>query len=128
MVENNKEHLYKIKLGENIQVYEEDCFNKCNRTQCIEMYEKNRILNECIKCNQQENKCFKKSIIGGVCDSCNGEEKINCYDIHYFGCNRPDNINDFQGVKPYYIEIPDNHLNSPYEKKCVFCWILLDNI
>ena len=127
---NNSEILYKIKLNE-FKIYKEDCFDKCNHRECIKLYERIKILDKCLKCNNTKNKCFNKSIIGGTCDDCNIDEykdKLDCYDVQNFGCSNPDNLNLNKGVEPYYLQIPDNNLNSPYNKKCVFCWNILDNI
>jgi hypothetical protein len=123
--------LYKIKLEEETPVYIEDCYEKCNETECIKLYEKRKILNKCLECNSQKNKCYNKSIIGGVCNDCETEDikdKIDCYDIHNFGCPLIDDLESTKGVSPYYIEVPDNNVNSPYNKKCVFCWNILNNI
>ena len=131
MFNNNKKNLYKIGLNENIKIFEEDCFEKCDKTSCIKMLNQKKLLNDCLKCNNQKNKCFNKSIIGGNCDDCNikdGDDKLDCYNINNFGCPDPKNINYDVGVDPYYFEINDNNINSPYDKKCVFCWNILNNI
>jgi hypothetical protein len=134
MVNNNNKKLYKISLDKNIQIYRDDCFYKCNKEDCIKLDNKVKLMEKCMKCNLQDNKCFNKSIIGGNCDDCsikNIEDKIDCLSIENYGCVNPDNINDFKenkGIEPYYIEIPDSNVNSPYNKKCVFCWDIMDNI
>lgn len=131
MKNNNKEKLYKIMLNKNISINMEDCFQKCNRTDCIQMDNMKRVLDKCLKCNSMKNKCFNKSIIGGNCDDCDNvkyEDKIDCLNIQNFGCTDPYNLDNNNGTFPYYIEIPDNNLNSPFNKKCVFCWNILDNI
>jgi len=128
---NNEKKIYKISLSENIKLDTEDCFEKCDRKNCIKLNNRIDSLKKCLKCNLQDNKCFNRSIIEGNCDNCDGvkyEDKINCFDIHNYGCANPDNINSNNGVKPYYIEIDNKSVNSPYNKKCVFCWDLLDNI
>ena len=130
LLNDNHDKLYKFKLN-NFKIYEEDCFDKCNYRECVKLYEKNKILNECLKCNKTKNKCFKKDILGGSCDDCNIQEyenKLDCYDIQNYGCTDPDNLDLNKGVSPYYIEVADTNLNSPYNKKCVFCWNILDNI
>lgn len=53
---------------------------------------------------------------------------MNCYDINNFGCANPKNLQSNDGIEPYYIEVPNNNINSPFDKKCVFCWNILDNI
>ena len=123
---NNNSKLYNIGLNNNLPINREDCYEKCDKANCLKMFEMNRILKKCLTCNSQKNKCFRKSIIGGTCDDCN--EKTNCYDIQNFGCANPKNLNDNIGVEPYFTEINDNNINSPYDKKCVFCWNILDNI
>ena len=127
---NDKQKLYKIGLAKDTPINREDCFDKCDARSCIQLDNMTKVLDKCIKCNGQKNKCFKKSIIGGTCDDCDesNEDKINCYELNNFGCANPNNLNDRNGTIPYYIEIPDNNLNSPYDKKCVFCWNILDNI
>jgi hypothetical protein len=134
MLNNNKKKLYKISLDKNIKIYRDECFDKCSREDCIKLDHKIKILNKCIKCNLQKNKCFKKSIIDGNCDDCNIdniEDKLNCYETDNYGCPDPNNLNNIKtniGVKPYYIQIPDNSLNSPFNKKCSFCWNIMDNL
>lgn len=134
MLNNNEKNLYKIGLDKNVQIYRDDCFQKCDSQSCIKLDQKRKILNKCLKCNSQKNKCFNKNIIGGVCDDCsaeNSEDKINCYEIGNFGCVNPNYLNNIQnniGIDPYYIEVPDHNINSPFNKKCVFCWNILDNI
>jgi len=130
MLNNNNENLFKISL-ENIPILEEDCFEKCDSQNCIKLDQQRKNLEKCIKCNNTKNKCFKKSVIGGLCDDCDIEDindKINCYDINNYGCTNPNNLQINEGIKPYFIEIPDNNVNSPYNKKCVFCWNILNEI
>lgn len=131
LLNNDKKNIFKIGLSDNVKLDIENCFEKCDRRNCILL--KNRIdtLQKCLKCNLQENKCFKKSIIEGNCDDCNGvkyEDKINCLDTLNYGCVNPENINLNEGVFPYYIEVDTKNVNSPYNKKCLFCWNILDNI
>ena len=128
---NDKKNIYKIGLNKDISIYKTDCYDKCSKTDCIKLDNMTKVLEKCMKCNSQKKKCFNHSIIGGTCDDCNIEnenEKLNCLHIQNYGCTNPNNIFDNNGVEPYYIQIPDNNLNSPYDKKCVFCWNLLDNI
>lgn len=128
-IPNNKK-LYKLKLSDDTKIQTEDCDDKCDQANCIKLKDKLRVLNECVKCNKQKNKCFTKSIIGGNCDDCiNDEEsKLDCYDVNNFGCSNNNNLQINKGVSPYYIQVPDNNINSPYNKKCAFCWNILDNI
>lgn len=128
-IPNNKK-LYKLKLSDDTKIQTEDCDDKCDQANCIKLKDKLRVLNECVKCNKQKNKCFTKSIIGGNCDDCiNDEEsKLDCYNVNNFGCSNNNNLQINKGVSPYYIQVPDNNINSPYNKKCAFCWNILDNI
>jgi len=129
---NNFNNLYKIGLNKNIPIYRDECFDKCNAEECIKLEEKRKWLKKCNECNKIEGKCFHKSIIGGNCDDClPNEEKIDCYNIDNFGCTTPSNINNLQvynGIEPYFLEVPDNNPNSPYNKKCVFCWDIMDSL
>ena len=130
MLNNDDKKIYNIGLSDNLPIDSEDCFDKCDKASCVKMHEMNRILQKCINCNATKNKCFKKSIIGGVCNDCdeNETDKIDCYDVKNFGCPNPKDINYDIGVQAYYTEINDDNVNSPYNKKCVFCWNILDNI
>jgi hypothetical protein len=134
MLENNNKKLYKLSLNSNIKILSEDCDDKCNKADCIKLKQRSKLLDKCIQCNSQPNKCFNKSIIGGNCDDCDITDinkKMNCSNIENYGCPNPNNLNTLEineGIQPYYIQIPDNNVNSPYNKKCVFCWNILDNI
>lgn len=134
MLNNHGKNLYKVGIDNDIKIYRDDCFDKCDSKSCIQLDQKRKLLDKCLKCNAQKNKCFNKSIIGGLCDDCdieNIEDKINCNEIGNFGCVNPNNLNNIQnniGIEPYYIEVPDNNPNSSYNEKCVFCWNILDNI
>lgn len=129
MMDNKNKSIYRVGLSDNLPINSEDCFEKCDKENCIKMIEMNRILEKCVKCNSEKNKCFKKSIIGGVCNDCDEtDEKINCYDVKNFGCPNPKDINYEIGVQPYYTQINDDNINSPFDKKCIFCWNILDNI
>ena len=128
MLNNDGKKLYKISLKD-IPILEEDCFDKCDKENCIKFYEQKKNLEKCLKCNNTKNKCFSNSIIGGLCNDCNVEnidDKLNCLSIANYGCLNPNNLDTSFGVKPYYIEIPDDNVNSPYNKKCVFCWNILN--
>jgi hypothetical protein len=128
---NDKKNIYKVGLSDNITVEQENCFYDCDKTNCIKMFDRKKILNQCLKCNIQKNKCFNKSIIGGNCDDCsieNIEDKLDCYNVNNFGCANPKNINYIEGVDPYYIKLNDNNPSSPYNERCVFCWNILNNI
>ena len=134
MLNNHEKKLYNISLNKNIKILRDECFDKCDKEKCIILDNRIKLLDKCIKCNIQDNKCFNKSIIGGNCDDCNIkniENKLNCSEIDNYGCPNPkslNNISDNIGVEPYFIEAPDNNLNSPFNKKCVFCWNIMDNL
>lgn len=126
---NDKKKLYKILLDNKIKLYDSDCESHCDNQNCVKLNNKTKILKQCIECNKYKNKCFKMSIIGGNCDDCKeNEEKIDCLNTGNFGCINPKDLQSYNGVIPYYIELPDNNPNSPFNKKCVFCWNILDNI
>ena len=131
MKNNDKKNLYKISLNQNTPIDMEDCFKKCNSTDCIQMDNRSKVLDKCLKCNSQEGKCFNKSIIGGICDDCENvkpEDKIDCFNLQNFGCTNPYNFDDNSGTFPYFIEVPDNNPSTPFNKKCIFCWQFQDNI
>jgi len=111
------------------QIKTEDCALKCDAKSCNMMEEMKKNLTKCIECHKNPKKCFHKSIVGGNCDDCvEGEEQINCSDTRNYGCSPPHNIQSYDGTLPYYIQIPDDNLNSPFDKKCVFCWELNEYI
>lgn len=129
MLNNDQKKLFNIQLEEDITLYKEDCRSKCNYIDCFRFDQLQNSLKKCLECNSQNGRCFNNSIIGGNCDYCTSEdEKMNCYDINNFGCANPENLQSNDGIEPYYIEVPDNNINSPFDKKCVFCWNILDNI
>ena len=121
-------NFYKIGLNK-LELLKEDCFEKCDSRECIKMDELQKNLDKCLKCNNQKNKCFKKTIIGGICDDCSDDtKKIDCYNIQNFGCTNPINIDYNKGIDPYFISVNDDNVNSPYDKKCVFCWNISNEI
>ena len=125
---NGNRNFYKIGLNK-IELLKEDCFEKCDSRECIKMNELQKNLDACLKCNSQKNKCFRKTIIGGICDDCSDDtKKIDCYDIQNFGSTNPINIDYNRGIEPYFISINDDNINSPYDKKCVFSWNISNEI
>jgi hypothetical protein len=131
MVANDEKKLYKIAFNDNIKIYEEDCFDKCDLANCIKLNDRTTLFDKCLKCNVEENKCFTKSVVGGNCDDCKNvkdEDKLDCHDINNYGCPNPKNIDLNKGIKPYYIQINDTNPNSPFDKKCVFCWNIPNEI
>ncbi len=106
----------------------EDCYAKCGVAQnCNIMQSMKKNLLKCVECHKNPNKCFRKSIIGGNCDDCEeGEVQMDCSSTKNFGCIPPMNTNSDEGTLPYFIKVPEDNLNSPYDKKCVFCWQIPD--
>lgn len=111
----------------NKEIRREDCELQCDAQDCLKMKEMEKMLKKCTECHTNPNKCFRKSIIGGNCDDCEeGEKQMDCSDTRNFGCAPPHNIQSYDGSLPYFLQVPDYNLNSPYDKKCVFCWQLSD--
>ena len=50
--------------------------------------------------------------------------EFTCNDKNNIGCTNPDDLFGSEGVEPYYIEVASDISNSPFDKKCVFCWQL----
>ena len=130
MLDNDKKKMFKKTL-KGVDILVDDCFSKCNAQDCIKLDQKKRLIEDCFKCNKQKNKCFRKSIIRGNCDDCNGvdmKDKIDCSAINNFGSPNPENLDDLIGVSPYYFMLNDNSPVSPFNKKCVFSWQTGDEI
>jgi len=124
MLDNNKEKLFKKTLN-NIEILKDECFEKCDQSNCIKLDQQAKILKKCLTCNNQKNKCFNKTIIGGQCDDCDGvdiKDKFDCLSLVNFGCPNPENLDNKKGVEPYYFLLNNNSPTSPFNKKCVFCW------
>lgn len=124
MLDNNKEKLFKKTLN-NIKILKDECFEKCDQSNCIKLDQQAKILKKCLTCNKQKNKCFNKTIIGGQCDDCDGvdiKDKFDCLSLVNFGCPNPENLDNAKGVEPYYFLLNNNSPTSPFNKKCVFCW------
>jgi hypothetical protein len=129
LLNNNKKNIFKKKLNKNLERRRKDCLSTCSAADCLKMDQMTKLLKKCVKCNKQKNKTFKKSVIGGTCDDYDGNsEKLDCNDVMNFGCINPNDMDSKNGVLPYYIQINDNNLNSPFNKKCAFCWQLNDLI
>ena len=127
MLNNNEKRIYKLHIKES-EVRDEQCFQKCNEQDCIKMESMKKNLKNCMEC-YQKGKCFKKSVIGGNCDDCMGDEKpIDCLDTKNFGCTNYSNFNSFKGSPPYFFELQDYSVTSPFDQKCVFCWQIPDLI
>ena len=128
MLNNNNSKIYKPKIELKNLKYE-DCERQCGGSDCIKMREKKKILDKCFKCQNEDGKCFNKSIIGGTCDDCGKDsQKIDCLRTDNFGCTNPANFNNFNGSYPYYFELEDYNVNSPFDQKCVFCWQIQDEL
>ncbi len=101
----------------------DDCSSKCDYEDCVKFDRMKRNLKDCEECHLNPKKCFRKSIIGGNCEDCmEGEEQMDCLSTDNFGCTSPADINSMNGAPPYFISVPDDNLNSPYDKKCIMCW------
>jgi hypothetical protein len=128
MLKNNKKQLFKKALNK-IEILKDECFEKCDQSNCIKLDQKKKLLEKCMKCNSTKNKCFHKTIIGGECDDCDGvdeKDKLDCLALTNFGYPNPNHLDDLRGVDPYYFLLNDNSPTSPFNKKCVFCWQMED--
>ena len=115
---------YKIGLKD-VKILRENCFDKCGAEDCIKLYMKTQNYKRCTECQKDENKCFNKLYTLGDCNMCGDNlKRMNCNHKNNIGCTNPDDIFGLEGVEPYYIEVPSNNSNSPFNKKCVFCWEL----
>lgn len=115
---------YKIGLKD-VKIQRENCFQKCNAQDCIKLYMKTANHKRCTECQKNEKKCFNKLDTLGACDTCGDNlKKMNCNHKNNIGCTNPDDIYGLEGVEPYYIEVASNNSNSPFDKKCIFCWEL----
>lgn len=134
MLNNDKKHLYKVGLSKEMTIYTDDCNEKCDATKCTMLNERTKSLNKCIECNSQKYKCYRnniESITGGSCEDCsieNIKDKLNCFSTTNYGCPPPNDLNSVNGVRPYYIQVPDNSPVSPYNEKCVFCNNIFDDL
>jgi hypothetical protein len=115
---------YKIGLKD-VKIQRENCFQKCNAQDCIKLYMKTKNYNRCNECQKDEKKCYNKLYTLGDCNTC-GEnlKRLNCNHKNDIGCTNPDDIFGLDGVEPYYVEVASNNSNSPFDKKCIFCWEL----
>jgi len=116
-----QENFKVISLPKKYKIRREDCLDYCNKKDCLKMFDMQKDLDECRECNLK-GRCFRKSIIGGVCEICyNGVDYIDCNLTSKFGCQNPENILNFSGVDPYYVIVDDDNSYS-YTNKCKFCW------
>jgi hypothetical protein len=115
---------YKVGLKD-VKIQRENCFDKCGAEDCIKLYMKTKNYKRCTECQKDENKCFNKLYTLGDCNMCGDNlKRMNCNHKNDIGCTDPNDIFGLEGVEPYYIEVPSNNSNSPFDKKCVFCWQL----
>ena len=125
IVKSNEYNLYKVSLGNKFKIQRENCFKKCDYRDCVKLYNFRNNYKNCLKCQKNEDKCYKKLLTYGSCDDCNKFlRKNNCKSKSSYGCTDPDNIFTTGGIEPYFIEVPSNNSNSPFDSKCVFCWEL----
>lgn len=121
----NDNKIYKI----NILKSKEDlkkCFLKGSYEDCTKLYIRKKNYDNCVKCQEEEGKCFNDLDTLGACDSC-GEnlKKVNCQDTSKYACPNIHDIFNNKGIEPYYLEIIDkNNVNSPYDQSSLFCWNL----
>ena len=107
-----------------IKIQRENCFQKCDAENCIKLYMKRRNYHNCVKCQEKKGKCFNNDMYTmGNCDDCGKNlKKLNCHHKNNIGCTDPNNIYSLDGIEPYFIEVPSQSANSPFDSKCVFCW------
>ena len=60
MLNNNKKNLYKVGLSKNINIYHDDCNEKCDATKCTALNERNKSLKEFVS----EPKSYTKLPLG----------------------------------------------------------------
>ena len=78
---------------------------------------------DCEKCHK-EGKCYKILETNmGECNECIVGEKrqYKCTNTRYIGCPRPSDINNFNGIKPYFVLIGSNNIGDIYGSKCKSC-------
>jgi len=124
ILNKSSNHSYKIGLKD-VKIQRENCFQKCNAKDLKKLYMRTANYKRCTECQKNKKKCFNKLDTLGSCDSC-GEnlKKMNCNHKNNIGCTNPEDIYGLEGVEPYYIEVASNNSNSPFDKKCIFCWEL----
>ncbi len=120
--------LTKIKIQEK-DVRREDCAEKCGEKECKIMEERQRNLDACNKCHSNPKKCYKKSISGGNCEYClDGEKQIQCNNVSNFGCFNPNNLDNIEGVDPYFVIKTNYSKNNDISQECRFCYDFTDLI
>ena len=119
-----KYHNYIFRIPYDKKIKYKDCLQNCDRGSCLKLYNKALLYDNCKKC-REKGMCFSRELIHGVCNPCmKGEKPINCESIYQFGCKNPYNLEDIDGVRPYYIMVDANAVNYAYDTKCKFCWNL----
>lgn len=108
-------------LPTNQPLYRDDCSFMCDERACKQMEANNLEYDRCVQCSAL-NKCYHKRIVTGTCDDCKPDETpIKCNDVNNYGCPNPNALDLSNGIKPYFILVDDIIVNSPYNKRCVFC-------
>jgi hypothetical protein len=127
MLKNAKtnDKIFKINILKNKEDLK-NCFKKGSYENCTKLYIRKKNYDSCIKCQEEEKKCYNDLDTLGACDSCGDNlKKNNCYDTSKYACPNPHDVFNIKGVQPYYLEIIDkNNINSPYDQSALFCWDL----
>ena len=102
----------------------EKCNSICNNNEFCLRYERDlKHFNKCEKCHKL-GKCYKiLDTNSGVCEICNpnNKDQYQCNNTRYLGCPRPNDINNFDGIKPYFVLIKSNNISDIYGTKCNLC-------
>ena len=123
ILKNSEKKAFNIGLKD-IRIQRDECFKKCDAENCMKLYMKRLNYNKCKEC-QNKGMCYNNLYTMGACDYCGKNlKKLNCNHKNNIGCTDPNNIFNLEGIEPYYIEVPSNNSNSPFDSKCVFCWQL----
>ena len=130
--DNIKKNIYKVpdkivksKLKGYTHILEKGCFDRCPKKECEKLYSYINSAKECLKCHQNKKNCYHKKMVGGYCSPCDkNEEQVSCLNVNRFGCPNPNDLNNMNGVMPYYYQVKTNSVNSAYDTECRFCWNL----
>ena len=118
---DTREHFTIYAIPDKYKIRRDKCLEYCDEKNCLSMFQRQSDLDKCRECNLKGG-CFRKSIIGGVCEVCEeGGDYVDCDLTRNFGCKNPKNILDFTGVDPYYVIVEDDDSFS-YSNSCKFCW------
>lgn len=117
--------IYKAKLNGVIRILQKGCYDRCSKKECEKLYSYIQSAEDCLKCQKNKNNCYHKELVTGYCSPCEKNEKQNsCMLVNKFGCPNPNDLNNMNGIMPYYYEVKSNSVNSPYNTECKFCWNL----